>query len=65
MEYLMKKILLVIALLIVCAALEAPEDYQWSPNGVRSAFIGSHEGYGGMCSAMPHDITIHESSFSL
>jgi hypothetical protein len=65
MEHPMKKILLVISLLIVCAALEAPEDYQWFPYGGRGAVVRSHEDYGSMCSAIPHDITIPESSLPL
>jgi len=60
----MGKLLMVMLLLLICATLEVPEDYQWFPNGEQVAAVYTNNGRGRLCSSLPHDINLPESSFS-
>ena len=39
----MKKMLIVVFLLTLCAALEMPEDYQWEPKPVREIVLSTKD----------------------
>ena len=42
----MKKLLFILLLVSVCAALEVPEHYQLAPNATRLAALSTHGGSG-------------------
>jgi hypothetical protein len=60
----MGKLLIVMLLLLICATLEVPEDYQWSLDGEQVAAVKTNDGRGRLCSSLPQDINLPESSFS-
>jgi len=61
----MKKILLIIALLIVCAALEVPEDYQWSSDSACLAKISTAENSPTIHTSMQEERLLPEFTLSL
>lgn len=61
----MKKLLIVLFLLSVCAALEVPEDYQCAPNASRLAALNRHGGSEGIHTNMPEDIKLSEQMLPL
>ena len=56
----MKKLLFILLLVSVCAALEVPEDYQLAPNASRLAVLSTHGGSGRICANMPADMKVSE-----
>ncbi len=61
----MGKLLIVILLLLICAMLEVPEDYQWSPDGEQIAALRTNKNRGRLCSSLPRYVNLSESSSSL
>jgi hypothetical protein len=59
-EYSMKKLLFIMLLVSLCAALEVPEDYQLAPNASRLAVLSTHGGSERICASMPEDIQVSE-----
>jgi len=61
----MQKILIFIFLLMVCAVLEVPEDYQWSPNREYAATLRAHKDYGQLSTSMNKEIRLPDSTLPL
>ena len=61
----MKKLISILFLVSVCAALEAPEDYQLSPNASRLAALSTHGGRGRICANMTEDMKLSERILAL
>jgi len=61
----MQKILIVIFLLIVCAALEVPEDYQWIPDREFVTTLNAHVDYDQLCTSMSKEMHLRESTLPL
>jgi hypothetical protein len=59
-EVTMQKILIVIFLIMMCAALEVPEDYQWTPDREYVATLSALEGYDQLCTSMSKEIRLPE-----
>ena len=61
----MKKLLFILLLVSICAALEVPEDYQITPNASRLAALSTHGGSGRICANMPVDMKVSELILAL
>ncbi len=61
----MKKLMLVIPLLMLCAALETPEDYQWAPNKAYVATLSAEKGYSKVMANVPEDMCTPKPSLPL
>ena len=61
----MKKLLSILFLVSVCAALEVPEDYQLSSNDLRQAALSTHRDSGRICASMPKDMKLSERILAL
>lgn len=61
----MKKLLSILFLISVCAALEVPEDYRLSPNASGLAVLSTHGGSGSICANMPEDMKLSEQILAL
>lgn len=61
----MKKLLSILFLLSVCAALEVPEDYQLVPNATRLSALGPHGRSESICASMSVDMKVSERILAL
>jgi hypothetical protein len=61
----MKKLLSILFLVSVCAALEVPEDYQLATNASRLAALSKHGGSVRICANMPVYMNVSEHILSL
>jgi hypothetical protein len=61
----MKKLLSILFLVSVCAALEVPEDYQLAPNSSRLAALNKHGGRVHICASIPEYMKVSERILAL